>query len=66
MSVTDGYLSISSIDINTITNLQATLDDKATISQINTLQGTLNGFVVEVNEHLEDLDARLTWQKIGN
>lgn len=66
MSVTDGYLSISQVDINTVTNLQAALDNKATVSQLNTLQGTLNSFVVDVNEHLEDLDARLTWQKIGN
>lgn len=73
MSVTNGHLSITKVNVATVDGLQSLLDGKASVesvsgfnSRITNLQNTLNAFIPEVNERLDDLDARLTWQKIGN
>ena len=73
MSVTNGHLSITKVNVATVDGLQSLLDGKASVesisgfnSRITSLQNTLNAFIPEVNERLDDLDARLTWQKIGN
>lgn len=73
MSVTDGHLSITKVNVATVDGLQSILDGKASVesvsgfnSRITNLQNTINAFIPEVNERLDDLDARLTWQKIGN
>ena len=73
MSVTNGHLSITKVNVATVDGLQSLLDGKASVesisgfnSRITSLQNTINAFIPEVNERLDDLDARLTWQKIGN
>lgn len=73
MSVTNGHLSITKVNVATVDGLQSILDGKASVesisgfnSRITNLQNTLNAFIPEVNERLDNLDARLTWQKIGN
>lgn len=71
LNVTDGHLSLKSIDYNQVTGLADVLELKANVStvtdlstQVSTLETSINSHVSDANNRLTAIEDRLTWQQL--
>ena len=72
LKVNNGKLSIISIDLSSISGLEALLDSKASVASvteaaaaITSLESTLNAYKVSTNIRLDEIEDSITWHTIN-